>query len=390
MMKTLGIIEKAHTAFLSAGYDALLITGADNTGFLSGAQLPFMKYRRGQAMFLFWKKTAEPVSVCPAEWETCVRETSWVPRLEPYDTACNGQQNAVNRLQHLGTDLPDHARVGIDMDQVSVGLLAALQAALPGLDWQDCSGWLRDLRMIKTSEEVNLLEQAAELTDHGLNGAIHHVTIDRRTTSLTLAEELRVHTEERGVDLVGYYAASHVVAGKDTALFWANPPAYGYSRTEDLHPEEMVRMKIQTCLSGYWADATRIMVMGEPSPAQARSYDQLVTLRETALASIKPGIPCNQVYAAVREAASQAKIDLFPGSEVGHGIGVQPCEPPYLNPRDHTPLAAGMVLVIDPIIRDEEGQIWRSKDTVVVTPTGCRIIGWYKDWREPYIPIASI
>jgi Xaa-Pro dipeptidase len=49
-----------------------------------------------------------------------------------------------------------------------------------------------------------------------------------------------------------------------------------------------------------------------------------------------------------------------------------------------------MVLVLDPVIRDSDGQFWQSKDTVVVTAGGNQVIGWYKDWREPYIPISSI
>ena len=51
------------------------------------------------------------------------------------------------------------------------------------------------------------MENLALDMDHGINGAIHHVTIDRYQTALTLAEEIRVHTTERELDLVGYHAS---------------------------------------------------------------------------------------------------------------------------------------------------------------------------------------
>jgi len=44
-----------------------------------------------------------------------------------------------------------------------------------------------------------------------------------------------------------------------------------------------------------------------------------------------------------------------------------------------------MVLVLDPMIYGPEREILRSKDTVVVTEDGCRVVGWYKNWREPYV-----
>ena len=149
-------------------------------------------------------------------------------------------------------------------------------------------------------------------------------------------------------------------------------------------------MKIQTSLNGYWSDATRILTMGEPTPEQNVVFDMLVRLREAAVTAVRPGARCSDVYRAVAEVAQNEDIPLFTPVEVGHGIGVAPCESPYLSPCDETLLEPGMVLVLDPIVIDNCGQIWRSKDTLIVTDMGCKIVGWYKDWREPYIPIASI
>lgn len=45
-----------------------------------------------------------------------------------------------------------------------------------------------------------------------------------------------------------------------------------------------------------------------------------------------------------------------------------------------------MVLVLDPVVYGPDRVIMRSKDTVLITETGCKIVGWYKDWGEPYLP----
>jgi len=143
-------------------------------------------------------------------------------------------------------------------------------------------------------------------------------------------------------------------------------------------------------LAGYWSDACRMMVMGPQNDAQAAAYGQLVALREAVVARLRPGVRCSQVFDEVAAGAKQAGIDFIAELGLGHGIGASLCEPPYLNASDDTALAPGMALVLDPAVYGPDRQIMRSKDTVIITETGCRIIGWYRDWREPYIPIQAI
>ncbi|MCW3978243.1 MAG: M24 family metallopeptidase, partial [Candidatus Bathyarchaeota archaeon] len=132
-------------------------------------------------------------------------------------------------------------------------------------------------------------------------------------------------------------------------------------------------------------DAARMMTMGEPTEAQSGAYEALVALRDTALGEMKPGAKCNEVYAAMKKKASELGVELVPKLGLGHGVGVTTWEPPFLNVVDDTELRSGMVIVLDPMIYGPEREILRSKDTVVVTEDGCRVVGWYKDWREPYI-----
>ena len=59
------------------------------------------------------------------------------------------------------------------------------------------------------------------------------------------------------------------------------------------------------------------------------------------------------------------------------------------NPDDHREIKEGTVLVLDPVIYGPNQEIMRSKDTVPITEKRCKIIGWYKDWREPCIALNS-
>jgi Xaa-Pro aminopeptidase len=246
-MTNLNILEKATNAIQDEQIDVLLTFGADNSQYLSGAILPFNQYRLGQIVAVVLFSEADPLCICPAEWESSIRETSWIKKIIPYRS---GVQDAATVVSILGGILGqlENKRpiVGFDRQRASTQLEELLVKEMPAVDWRDCSSLLSNLRMVKTPDETTLLETVAEMTDHAINGAIHHVTVDRRTTALTLAEELRVHSQERGVDLIGYHATARVASHpEDLSRMWHFAPRFGYSRTNDFLPGETVRMEIK-------------------------------------------------------------------------------------------------------------------------------------------------
>ena len=392
MKNRLGIPEKIRTAIEDSDFDAIVVSGPDNVQYLSGAFLPFSYCRLGQPVFLLWPKGASPVYICPAEWETVVRDSGWVEKIEAYDIDCIfNRPVGVDVIAYLMKQLGlSHPRLGIDKSRMLHVVYVELEKSLPGAELVECDEWLAGQRAVKTADEQALLEDIAGRTDHGINGAVHHVTVDRYQTALTLAEEIRVHCRERELDLVGYHAAARVASGDDTKRFWPLPPKFGFSRTRAFASGDLARMQMRACKDGYWSDAARIMTLGEPSEAQKTACDALVKLREIIMSKLKPGVPCCQVYEAVKKEAADLGLPLVDALDIGHGVGVTPNEPPFLNGSDDTVLAEGMVLALAPVIRNADGLALWMKDTVIITQSGCRLVGWYKDWREPYTPIASI
>jgi Xaa-Pro aminopeptidase len=83
--------------------------------------------------------------------------------------------------------------------------------------------------------------------------------------------------------------------------------------------------------------------------------------------------------------AEEKGINLEPKIILGTGIGVSNYEPPYISEADETALEPGMIVVFSPAIRDEDDTLLMNLDTFLITEEGNRIIGWWKDWREPFI-----
>jgi Xaa-Pro dipeptidase len=381
-----GIVEKVKASLERSDYDAILALGPDNVQYLTGAHLPFHYNLPDRYMAVLWPRKGEPTCICPAEWGSSYLELGWMERTSSYVEEPGNPEALVEALSKLVKAVEKRTgKIGLDLDRVSVALFEELQKALEGFELVDCGPWLGELRMTKTPGEVELLEDVAYRTDHGIFGAAHHVLVTSARSEMSLSEEIRVHSMEMELDVVGHHSVSQTASGEHAKKFWPLAPKFGLGYAKHLKPGEYVRMEMRASLDGYWSDAARMMTMGEPTEAQSEAYEALVALRNTALRETKPGAKCNEVYDAIKKKAAELGAELVPKLGLGHGVGVTTWEPPFLNAVDDTELRPGMVLVLDPMIYGPEREILRSKDTVVVTEDGCRVVGWYKDWREPYI-----
>ncbi len=390
-MKDLGIQQKAQDAILPSGFDALLVTGPDHVQYLTGALLPFLPYRPDLTVAVWWPARGEPTVLSPLAYQATIRQAGRIPRVIGYsaDEAYGNLADAVAGL--AGPLASQDASIGVDAARTPAALFQALVTRLPDRRLSSADALLERVRMVKTGPEADLLEDIAYRTDHGLNGYFHHIIVQNPPPSLlTAAENTRIHCMERGLQLVGYYTCAQVAAGDQARQFFPRCPSYGhnygYSATPKLALDQIVRFAVRTTDQGYCGDAGRIFIYGEVLPEQDLVYQHLILLRDAVLSRLVPGACCAGVYHAVVDLAARQGMELISVIGLGHGVGACAVEPPFLTADDETTLEAGMVLVIDLAVRGPAGEIVRNKDTVVVDPGGARIVGWWKDWREPYIP----
>ena len=380
------VILKVDLALDESEYDAILVFGPDNVRYLSGAHLPFHQSFADRHMGVLWPKGGEPVCICPVEWESSFLSLSWINSTCRYIEELGTPGVIIETIAPLvEASVEKGGKIGVDARRVSSAFYTILEEALNRYELEACDSWLGELRMTKTSSELEFLSEIAYRTDHGILGATHHVLVTSVRSEMSLSEEIRVHCMERGLDVVGHHSLSQVASGEHAGKFWPLAPKYGLGYDKHLKPDEYVRLEMRASLDGYWSDAARLMTMGEPTDEQISAYMALIALRDVALERLTPGEKCSEVYEAVKEEAKSRGVKLVQGLAIGHGIGVTDHEPPFLRANDDTELEDGMVLVLDPVIYGPKGEILRSKDIVILTEDGPCVVGWYKDWREPYI-----
>jgi len=380
------IIEKVNKGIEEEGYDALLVFGYDNIQYLTGAYLYFPQVFPDRYMAVFWPREDTPTCIIPHEWESSFLNISWVNKTRVYNEKPGSPSSIVEAATLLAKNtVRKTEKIGIDVNRTPLNLYNRLESALEDFELVPCDELLRRLRIVKTPKELRLIEDIAAKTDHAIAGQAHHVLVAQAATEMSNTEGVRIHAIERKLDEVGHHAVAQVVSGDNAKKLWPGAPMYGvgFDRVPKYH--EWVRMELVSTLKGYWGNGARMLAMGEMTEEQKSDYQKLVELREKMRETLKPGVKACEVYKAIIEAADEKGITLEPNIALGAGVGVTNYEPPYISGADETVIEEGMVVVFSPVVHGVDGVLLMSKDTFIVTGEGNRIVGWWKDWREPFI-----
>ncbi|TRO51035.1 M24 family metallopeptidase [Candidatus Bathyarchaeota archaeon] len=380
------IINKFNKAVESEGYDALLVFGYDNLQYLTGAYLHYPQTFPDRYMALFWPKGELPTCIIPHEWESSYLNLAWVNKTKSYTEKPGSPSSIVEVVLLLAKNtVRKTGKIGVDVNRIPLNLYSRLEAALEDFQLVPCDDLLRELRRTKTGKELELIEELAAKTDHAIAGQAHHVLVVQASAEMSNTENVRIHAIERELDEVGHHAVAQVVAGTNAQKWWPGAPMYGIGFDRKPKHHEWMRMELVSTVKGYWCNGARMLAMDEMTEEQRADFQKLVMLRETARAKLKPGVKASEVYDAVKAIASEKGITMEPKIALGAGIGVTNYEPPYISGADETVLGPGMVVIFTPVIHGAGGELLMNNDVFVITEDGNKIIGWWKDWREPFI-----
>lgn len=153
---------------------------------------------------------------------------------------------------------------------------------------------------------------------------------------------------------------------------------HGTADARDVQPGDAVLVDTGASLFGYRSDITRTFVVGEPSAALRRAWDTVAFAQRAALAAIRPGATTGSVDAAARAVMAEAGYgadDRYFTHRLGHGIGLEVHEPPYLVGQGTLVLAAGMTMSDEPGIYVPGEFGVRHEDIVLVTSDGAEVFG---------------
>ncbi len=253
-------------------------------------------------------------------------------------------------------------------DRCWASLLLDLQATLPGATWWRASGVTGPLRAIKDDAEVASLAAAGAAADVVsaalLAGDIRLVGRSEAAVSEEIGARLRAEGHAR----VNF---AIVASGPNAASPHHEP---GERR---IGPGEAVVCDFGGTFSldgdvGYCSDTTRTVVTGPPEAELAELYAVLAEAQEAAVQAVRPGVACEEIDAVGRRRIAEAGLGERFIHRIGHGIGLEEHEDPYLVEGNGTPIEVGHAFSVEPGIYLPGRLGARIEDIVVATVGGCR------------------
>lgn len=234
-----------------------------------------------------------------------------------------------------------------------------LQMAMPSTVFSKASSVTGPLRAIKDDGEITALRLAA----HGVDAIAQSMSTQR----FSGRAELEIHRElvERMLD-GGHDRTNFAIVA--TGPNGASPHHDPGARV--IEEGDLVLCDFGGTMGGYCSDITRMFVVGEPPVEIARAYEVLAEAQEAAVNAAAVGTPCEEVDATARRIIESSGFAGCFIHRIGHGIGVEAHEDPYLVAGNPAPLEAGHVFSIEPGIYLPGQWGMRLEDIVLATPTG--------------------
>jgi Xaa-Pro aminopeptidase len=125
---------------------------------------------------------------------------------------------------------------------------------------------------------------------------------------------------------------------------------------------------------GYHGDMTRTFSVGAVSDEIVSAYSAVREAQAAAIAAIKPGVTCEDVDRIARDVIEGEGLGDYFTHRLGHGIGLDVHEPPYLVQGNKQKLEIGMCVTVEPGVYVPDQFGIRIEDVIAVTENGCEIL----------------
>jgi Xaa-Pro dipeptidase len=354
-------IEKARQLMAANKIDAVMITGG--TSLVYFTNIHWWMSERLFAVVLPLK--GNPFYVCPAFEEDRAREQiaagpgganaevrTWHEDESPYQRIAEGLKDRKLTAGNIGTE-----------ETVRYVFSEGLSKAAPGLHLVSATPVTAGCRMIKSQHELQLMKLANEVTLAAYEAAYLSTREDMTQNDFGGMVQA-AHSQQ------GFEGGASIQVGENSAL------PHGSAKPQVIREGTILLMDGGCKVEGYESDISRTVVLGKPSDKMKQVFEIVHRAQSAALAAAKPGEQCQAVDAAARKVITDAGYGpdyKHFTHRVGHGIGMDGHEWPYLVRGNTLPLVPSMTFSDEPgiYIRGEFGV--RLEDDMHITENGAEL-----------------
>ncbi|MEM7126513.1 MAG: Xaa-Pro peptidase family protein [Chloroflexota bacterium] len=262
-------------------------------------------------------------------------------------------------LSSLRINNSDSTHVAVE-DRSWAELLLNLRKALPDVTMSLASKILMPLRVTKDEDEIAIMKKAGEITELAFAATLPKLR--HGMTNLDLISEVQYQLKKHGAQTDSFVTS-----------FYNMGPNYPFdfkNREEVLQvplvPPVAVSYDMGGVYEGYCYDYGRSIFFGEPTDEYRRVHELVMGAQAAGIAALKIGNTCEEADAAARTVIEEGGYGDAFMHRLGHAIGMDVHETPFLTAGDTTTLQEGMCFTAEPSIFIPHKLGCRVEDVVVV------------------------
>jgi Xaa-Pro dipeptidase len=353
--------ERARQLMTENALDAIVLMEGTSLTYFTG-----IRWWGGERMFaLVLPAKGAAFYVCPAFEEDRAREQIADAPDGKHPDIRTWQEDE-NPYEHLAQGLKDRGvasgKLGIE-ETVRFFFSDGIAKAAPQATLTSATAVTAGCRMIKSAHEIALMRLASQVTLAAYE-AVYHALQEGMTQPQV--EDLIAAAYEQ----LGFPGEVSVEVGEYSSF------PHGSSTPQVIHEGSIVMIDDGCTVEGYQSDITRTFVLGKATDTMKRVFDIVHRAQAAALSAAHPGLECGAVDAAARKVITDAGFGpdyKYFTHRLGHGMGMDGHEWPYLVRGNATKLQPGMTFSDEPgiYIRGEFGI--RLEDDMHITGGGAEL-----------------
>lgn len=249
------------------------------------------------------------------------------------------------------------------------------------------------LRYVKEPEELVLIRKAASYADYYLQYLYDHAADFVRSgmSEVDILKACLEATLERQAHELGKVFANTKV-GVTVTVHSAERAALPHGKPVHRTPEpgEVLIAGVGASVGGYHAESGATFVLGQASDDQMHCLKAAAACNDAAVSALKVGATCKEVNEAALEQLKLAGLGAYIRHRIGHGMGVEGHEAPWLAPGDDTRLLANMVFSNEPGIYRPEHDGYRTINTMIVTEDAAEVPSQFLNNHPPEARVIEL
>lgn len=363
-------IDRFRSAMQESGIDAMFLNYGPDFYYVTGIEKP-VSYDVGRSEGDWITGLLVPLEGSP----TLILKQSWLKEFEdglPFDVRALKDDKDPDAF--LARNLVD---LGLNGKTIAVNktlwaqTLLSLHAALPAARFVTLTDAFVDtVREIKDSEEIALLEEAARITDETFGAVVKQMQIDMLDRDLVI--EIDYQFKKHGGDEFSFMP---------TVVLDGHGTRYARQWNDRATPQPItagmtVAFDMGVVYKGYCSDFGRSVFMGEAREEPLAAWTSITRVIQATMEKMGDGkLTPSQVHDFVVEQVTEDGFrDEFSWYALGHAIGLNVHENPWMLPTFNEPIRAGMCFALEPKI-GKPGQFYvRCEDVITVEENRSRAL----------------